>query len=60
MTDFIEILSREELAQELLEKERENVKLIIQKLRMLEKSSQEKLNWAKQFSNYLQKNINIK
>ena len=60
MTDIIEILSKEELTHELLEKEKGNIKLIIEKLTRLEKASHEKLNLAKQFSNYLQKSINTK
>ena len=60
MTDIIEILSKEELTHELLEKEQGNIKLIIEKLTRLEKTSHEKLNWANQFSNYLQKSINTK
>ena len=60
MTDTIEILSKEELTHELLEKEKGNIKLIIEKLTRLEKASHEKLNWANQFSNYLQKSINTK
>ena len=58
MTDIIEILSKEELTHELLEKEKGNIKLIIEKLTRLEKASHQKLNWANQFSNYLQKSIN--
>ena len=60
MAEIVEILSKEDLAHELLEKEKENIKLIVEKLIQLEKTSYEKLNWANQFSNYLQKNINIK
>ena len=60
MAEIVEILSKEDLAHELLEKEKENIKLIVEKLTQLEKTSYEKLNWANQFSNYLQKNINIK
>ena len=60
MAEIIEILSKEELTHELLEKEKENINLIIEKLTRLEKTSHEKLNWANQFSNYLQKSINTK
>ena len=60
MAEIVEILSKEELTHELLEKEKENIKLIIEKLTRLEKTSHEKLNWANQFSNYLQKSINTK
>ena len=60
MAEIVEILSKEDLTHELLEKEKENIKLIIEKLTRLEKTSQEKLNWADQFSNYLQNSINTK
>ena len=60
MAEFVEILSKEKLTQEFLEKEKENIKLIIEKVTRLEKTSHEKLNWANQFSNYLQKSINTK
>ena len=60
IAEIVEILSKEELTHELLEKEKENIKLIIEKLTRLEKTSHEKLNWANQFSNYLQKSINTK
>ena len=60
MAEIVEIFSKEELAQELLEKEKESIELIIEKLTRLEKTSHEKLNWANQFSNYLQKSINTK
>ena len=60
MAEISEIFSKEELTRELLEKEKENIKLIIEKLTRLEKTSHEKLNWANQFSNYLQNSINTK
>ena len=60
MAEIVEILSKEELTHEFLEKEKENIKLIIEKLTRLEKTSHEKLNWANQFSNYLQNSINTK
>ena len=60
LADFAEILSKEELVKELLEKEKENMKLIIKKLSRLERTSHQKLNWAKQFSSYLQESINTK
>ena len=60
LADFVEILNKEELAKELLEREKENIKLIVEKLISLEKTSDEKLNWAKQFSNYLQRSITTK
>ena len=60
MAEIVDILSNEGLNQEFLEKEKANIKLIIEKLTVLEKTSHEKLNWANQFSNYLQKSINTK
>ena len=60
MAEIVEIFSKEELTRELLEKEKENIKLIVEKLTRLEKTSHEKLNWANQFSNYLQNSINTK
>ena len=60
MAEIVDILSNEGLNQEFLEKEKANIKLIIEKLTVLEKTSHEKLNWASQFSNYLQKSINTK
>ena len=60
MAEIVEVFSKEELTRELLEKEKENIKLIVEKLTRLEKTSHEKLNWANQFSNYLQNSINTK
>ena len=60
MAEIVDILSNEGLTQEFLEKEKANIKLIIEKLTVLEKTSHEKLNWANQFSNYLQNSINTK
>ena len=60
MAEIVEILSKEKLTQEFLEKEKENINLIIEKIIRLEKTSYEKLNWANQFSNYLQKSVNTK
>ena len=60
MAEIVDILSNEVLTQEFLEEEKANINLIIEKLTELEKTSHEKLNWANQFSNYLQKSINTK
>ena len=60
IAEIVDILSNEQLTHEFLEKEKANIKLIIEKLTVLEKTSHEKLNWANQFSNYLQKSINTK
>ena len=58
--EFIEALEKKDFSQDLLENEKENINLIIKKLSILEKASQEKLSWAKQFSEYLQANTSTK
>ena len=58
--EFIEFLEKKDFSQELLENEKEDINLIIKKLSVLEKASQEKLSWANQFSEYLQANTNTK
>ena len=58
--EFVDVLEKEEFSKEILEKEKDNINLIIEKLSRLEKVSREKLNWAKQFSEYLQANTNTK
>ena len=58
--EFVEVLEKKDFAPERLENEKENINLIIEKLSVLEKASQEKLNWANQFSEYLQANTTTK
>jgi len=58
--EFVDVLEKKEFSKELLENEKENINLIIEKLRLLEKASRDKLSWAKQFSEYLQANTNTK
>ena len=60
LIEVAEVLSKDELADEILKTEKENIILLIRKLIHLEKASQEKLSWARQFSDFLQKNINTK
>ncbi len=60
LNEIAEVLSKDELADEILKTEKENIILLIRKLIHLEKTSQEKLSWARQFSDFLQKNINTK
>ena len=60
LNEVAEVLSKDELADEILKTEKENIILLIRKLIHLEKTSQEKLSWARQFSDFLQKNINTK
>ena len=58
--ELLDILEAKNFSQELLEREKENINLIIEKLSLLEKASKEKLSWANQFSEYLQANTNAK
>ena len=60
LNEVAEVLSKDELADEILKTEKETIILLIRKLIHLEKASQEKLSWARQFSGFLQKNINTK
>ena len=60
LAEVIETFGKKEFSQDMLEKEKKNIELIIEKLSLLEKTSQEKLNWAQQFSEYLQTSINTK
>ena len=60
LNEVAEVLSKDEFADEILKTEKETIILLIRKLMHLEKASQEKLNWARQFSDFLQKNINTK
>ena len=55
-----DVLNINEFSKEIVKTEKENIVLLIRKLIELEKASQEKLAWAFQFSDYLQKNINTK
>ena len=50
----------EEFSENLLEDEIKNIKLIIERLTVLEKASEEKLTWAHQFTNYLQATVKRK
>ncbi len=58
--EFIEALEKKDFSQNLIENEKENIDLIFKKVSVLEKASREKLNWANQFSEYLQANTNTK
>ena len=60
LNEVEEVLSKDGFADEILKTEKEKIILLIRKLIHLEKASQEKLNWARQFSDFLQKNINTK
>ena len=58
--EFVDVLEKKEFSKEVLEYEKDNIKLIIEKLSRLEKASREKLSWTKQFVEYLQANTNTK
>ena len=59
-SEFIDVLEKKEFSKEILENEKDNINLIIEKLSRLEKASRVKLSWTKQFSEYLQANTNTK
>ena len=58
--EFIDVFEKDDCSRDIIENEKENIKLIIKKLSLLEKASREKLNWANQFSEYLRLNTSIK
>ena len=58
--DVVEVLSKKDFLEEIATSQKEDIALLVQKLSKLEKASQDKLNWASQFSDYLQSNINTK
>ncbi len=60
LNEGIDVIRENEFSKEFLENEKEEIIGLIDKMKNLEKASQEKLNWASQFSNYLQTHINIK
>ena len=60
LNEVKDVLNKNELANEVLKTEKETIALLIRKLLQLEKASQEKLAWARQFSDYLKTNINTK
>ena len=60
LDEVAEVLSKHKFSDEIVKTEKENIVLLIRKLIQLEKASHEKLSWARQFSNYLQKNIDTK
>ena len=59
-SEFVDVLEKKEFSKEILENEKDNINLIIEKLSLLEKASRDKLSWANQFSEYLQANTNTK
>ena len=60
LSEVVEVLSKKDVLEEIVTTQKEDIALIVQKLAKLEKASQEKLNWANQFSDYLQSNVNTK
>ena len=60
LNEVADVLSKNEIADEIVKTEKETIVLLIRKLKHLERASKEKLSWARQFSNYLQSNINTK
>ena len=60
LNESIEVAHGKEFSKDLLESEKADIKLLIEKITALEKASIEKLNWANKFSDYLQANIKRK
>ena len=60
LSDVVEVLSKKHILEEIVTTQKADLVLLVQKLAKLEKASQEKLNWASQFSDYLQSNVNTK
>ena len=58
--ELVEVLSKKDFLEEIVTTQKADLVLLVQKLAKLEKASQEKLNWASQFSDYLQSNVNTK
>ena len=60
LSEVVEVLSKKDFLEEIVTTQKEDIALLVQTLAKLEKASQEKLNWASQFSDYLQSNVNTK
>ena len=60
LSEVVEVLSKKDFLEEIVTTQKADIVLLAQKLAKLEKASQEKLNWASQFSDYLQSNVNTK
>ena len=60
LNELVEVLSKKDFSEEIVTTQKADIVLLVQKLANLEKASQEKLNWASQFSDYLQSNVNTK
>ena len=60
LDELVEVLSKKDFSEEIVTTQKADIVLLVQKLANLEKASQEKLDWASQFSDYLQSNVNTK
>ena len=60
LSEVVEVLSKKDFLEEIVTTQKADIVLLAQKLAKLEKASQEKLNWANQFSDYLRSNVNTK
>ncbi len=60
LNELVEVLSKKDFSEEIVTTQKADIVLLVQKLANLEKASQEKLDWASQFSDYLQSNVNTK
>jgi len=60
LSEVVEVLSKKDFLEEIVSTQKADIVLLVQKLAKLEKASQEKINWASQFSDYLQSNVNTK
>ena len=60
LNESIEVFGNKDFSKDLLDNEKENINLLIERISILEKASQGKVNWANQFSQYLHENITRK
>jgi len=60
LSEVVEVMSKKDFLEEIVTTQKADIVLLTQKLAKLEKASQEKLNWANKFSDYLQSNVNTK
>ena len=60
LSEVVEVLSNKDFLEEIVTTQKADVALLLERLALLEKASQNKLTWANQFSDYLQSNINTK
>ena len=60
LMESIEVFGNKNFSANLPDNEKENINLLIERISMLEKASRGKVNWANQFSQYLQESIKRK